>query len=114
MKALLLKSKYLSLLLVFAVLTHLNWFNPFSILTYSDWYYWPNEAVKQLFSSYGSWVNFWNFGSVNIQLQFNIFKFPWALLTNLGLNYDQAVKITFLVPIAILGFFSPYFLQCLL
>lgn len=111
MKEILIRYKYLFILLIFALLTHLNWFDFYNILTYSDWYYWPNEAVKQLFSSYGSWVNFWNFGSVNIQLQFNVFKFLWALLTNIGLSYDQAVKLTFLFPIAILGFFSPYFLS---
>ena len=111
MRTVLLKYKYLIILLLIAFFTHLSWFNLFNILTYSDWYYWPDEAVIQLFSSYGTWINFWNFGSVNIQLQFNLFKFLWAFFANSGLSYDQAAKITFLIPIAISGFLSPYFLS---
>lgn len=111
MKGILLRYKYPFMLLIFTFLIHLNWFDFYNILTYSDWYYWPNEAARQLSSSYGSWVNFWNFGYINIQLQFNVFNFLWALLTNIGLSNDQAVKITFLFPIAILGFLSPYFLS---
>ncbi|MCX6717244.1 MAG: hypothetical protein NTU76_01025 [Candidatus Taylorbacteria bacterium] len=104
------KKKYLLLLIFASIITHLQWFNPFSILNYSDWSYWPNEATSQLYNSYGTWINFSNFGLVNIQLPFNLFTFIWSLIVNLGSSYDFATKITFLIPIAILGFIAPYIL----
>ena len=103
-------NKYIFLLLVIALASHLQWFNPFSILNSSDWSYWPNEAVNQLYYSYGAWVNFFDFGSANIQLPFNFFNSIWSVFTNLGLSYDFATKVTFLIPIALLGFIAPYIL----
>jgi hypothetical protein len=110
MTAFLKKYKYPLTLITFAVISHLQWFNPYSVLNFSDWSYWPNEAVKQLWNSYGTWINFFNFGAVNIQLPFNFFKSIWSLFANLGFSYDLATKITFLIPIAILGFINPYVL----
>jgi len=104
------KYKYILFIFAIAPISHLQWFNPFSILNSSDWSYWPNEAIGQLYNSYGAWVNFFNFGAVNIQLPFNLFASVWSLFANLGFSYDFAVKITFLMPIAILGFVSPYIL----
>ncbi|MFA6995152.1 MAG: hypothetical protein WC249_01950 [Patescibacteria group bacterium] len=104
------KYKYLLFLIIIAFVSHLQWFNPFSILNSSDWTYWPDEAVKQLYNSYGAWINFFNLGSVNIQIPFNFFNSIWSLITNLCFSYDFSTKITFLIPIAILGFISPYIL----
>ena len=97
-------------LLFLALITHRQWFNPFSVLNFSDWVYWPNAATNQLYNSYGTWINFFNFGSSNIQLTFNLFTSIWSLLSNLGLSYDFATKVTFLIPIAVLGFISPFIL----
>ncbi|MFA5993857.1 MAG: carbohydrate binding domain-containing protein [Parcubacteria group bacterium] len=88
----------------------MQWFNIFSILNSSDWGYWPSETTKQLVDSYGAWIDFFNLGSVNIQLTFNLFTLIWSVITNLGFSYDLATKITFLIPIAILGFIAPYVL----
>ncbi|MBU3978221.1 hypothetical protein KJ980_02020 [Patescibacteria group bacterium] len=104
------KYKYIFFLIIIALISHLQWFNPFSILNSSDWSYWPDKAVSQLYYSWGAWINFFNFGAVNIQLSFNFFKSIWSLFTNLGFSYDLATKVTFLIPIAILGFISPYIL----
>jgi hypothetical protein len=97
-------------LLFIAVITHWQWFNFFSILNNSDWRYWTDEAVKQMFNSYGAWVSFSAFGSANIQLTFNLFTSIWSLLANSGFSYDFAVKLTVLIPTAVLGFVSPYIL----
>jgi len=104
------RNKYIFFLILIALISHLQWFNPFSILNSSDWNYWPNEVVVQLYYSYGTWINFFNFGIVNIQLTFNLFTSIWSIFANLGFSYDFATKITFLIPIAILGFVSPYIL----
>lgn len=101
---------YIFILIVFGILTHIEWFNPWSILNDSDWSFWTNEAVRELNVSFGSWVNMFNFGDTNIQIYFNIFKILWYILGSLGLSYDVATKITFLIPIAIGGFISPYIL----
>lgn len=97
------------LLVLVGIATHLVWFSPFSTITFSDWYYWHDEPVRELWNSWGTWIGFWNTGSQNIQIFFNVFKLCWAALTGLGLSYDSAVKITFLIPISLLGFLSPYY-----
>lgn len=97
-------------LFVIAIITHYEWFNVFSALTSGDWGYWSDQVISQLYFSYGSWINFFDFGSVNIQVSFNAFTLIWSLLTNLGFSYDLAMKVTFLIPIAILGFISPFLL----
>lgn len=104
------KYKFILFLFLIATLCHLQWFNYNSILSSSDWNYWPNDAACQLYNSYGLWINFFNFGSENIQLSFNFFTTIWSFVTYLGFSYDFATKITFLIPIAILGFIAPYVL----
>lgn len=104
-------NKFILFLVFFAIFTHLQWFNLGSVLTFSDWSYWPNEATKQLWNSWGTWINYWNFGSVNIQISFLFFNFFWSIFTNIGFSYDFATKITFLIPVAILGFIAPYILS---
>lgn len=94
-----------------AVISHWQWFDFSSILNFSDWYYWPDLPTRQLLDSWGTWVNFWNFGSGNIQLYFNVFNSVWALITSAGFSYDVATKVTFFIPIALLGFLSPFFLS---
>ncbi len=93
---------------VIAVASHLQWFNFPSLLNFSDWYYWPNKPVQQLFESWGIWVNFWDLGSTNIQIYFFAFKSVWSAISYAGFSYDVATKVTFFIPIALLGFISPY------
>lgn len=106
------KNKFLYplLLLALGIASHLQWFNPVSILTFSDWYYWPHEPVKELWSSWGTWLGYWNVGRINIQIPFLLFMSLWSGLAHLNLSYDIATKITFFMPIAIMGFLSPYIL----
>jgi len=103
-------NRYIILLVILGIVTHIEWFNPFSILNHSDWSYWPLAATKQLLFSYGTWVNFFGFGGINIQLPFNFFTTIWSVFCNINLSYDIATKVTFLIPIAIFGFVSPYIL----
>lgn len=101
---------YVVALIFIAVISHWQWFNFSSVLNFSDWYYWPNEPVAQLWNSWGAWISFWNFGLGNIQLYFNMFNAAWAGIVSIGFSYDAAAKITFFIPIALLGFLSPFFL----
>src|SRR2546430_1470903 len=98
-------------LLAVAFISHLQWFNPYSILTHSDWSYWPQQALKELWYSWGTWVDFQGIGVPNVQIPFIVFNIIWSALANLGFNYDVATKITFFIPVAILGFVSPYLLS---
>lgn len=100
----------LSILVIFGIITHIEWFNPFSILNDSDWFFWYDESIKTLNKDFSAWVSFFDLGMPNIQIYFNIFKILWWSIVGLGFSYDIAVKITFLIPIAIGGFVSPYIL----
>jgi len=99
------------LLVVIAILSHRLWFVPNSVLTFSDWYWWPDDTVSGLLSGWGSWVHvYWGLGTPNVQIYFNIFMALWSVFVRLGLGFDQAVKINMFIPIAIMGFLSPYIL----
>lgn len=101
---------YILTLISIAILAHTEWFNPNSILTFSDWQYWPTETVNTLPWTWSAWFSFGQFGRPNIMLAFYPFKFLWSLITNIGFSYDIATKLTFFIPIALLGFLAPYFL----
>lgn len=99
------------LLVVIAFVTHRVWFNFNSTLTFSDWYWWPDMAVKELLTSWGTWVHgYWGLGTPNVQIYFNIMFSVWSILVKAGLTFDQVVKINLFIPVAIMGFISPYIL----
>lgn len=99
---------YAIILLIIAIVSHVIWFYPDSVLTFSDWQYWPNSAVGEMWNSWGTWVPYFNFGQINIQIPFLPFVSCWSFLVNHGFTYDFAAKITFFIPIAIIGFLSPF------
>ena len=101
---------FILLLIIVAIFSHLSWFNFSTVLTYGDWYYWPNEAVKELYYSWGTWIGNVNLSSVNVQIPFNLFMLAWSFVGNLGGSYDLATKLTLFIPIAFLNFLSPYIL----
>ena len=98
------------LLLILAIITHVNWFNPSTTLNSGDWLFFPDEIVKQLWRNWTTWITFGELGYSNPQISFYFFKLIWSIIGNLGFSYDVATKITFFIPIAILGFISPYIL----
>lgn len=102
---------YIFTLLFIGFLTHISWFNFTTTLNFSDWYYWPDLPTKELYNSWGTWVTYWDLGQPNIQIYFLLFKSVWSLITQIGTSYDDAVKFTFLIPISIFGFLSPFFLS---
>lgn len=91
-----------------AVISHWEWFNPYSTLTSGDWYYWHDEPTAELINTWGPWLTFWGIGNSNPQIPFLSFKSIWSLIIQLGGSFDLAAKITFFWPIAIFGFLSPY------
>lgn len=101
---------YFALLLAMAILTHLTWFDPFSIVTEGDWWYSHDEAIKELFKSLGGWIAGDNFGNVNIQIPFGFFMSVWSLVVSIGFSFSMGVKLTFLIPIAFMLFLSPFIL----
>ncbi len=101
----------ISILALVGIVTHLNWFNPTSVINFSDWLYFPDKTVSELWFSWGAWNSFWNLGHSNLQISFFPFKLIWSIIALLGLSYDTATKLTFFIPIALLGFVSPYVLS---
>ncbi len=97
-------------LVLIGVLSHLVWFNFGTILNHSDWTFWGQQAIKELWYSWGSWLSFNGFGAVNIQIPFLGFNLVWSLFGLIGWSYDAATKVTFMIPIAVLGFIAPYVL----
>ncbi|HJQ08778.1 MAG TPA: hypothetical protein VJ836_04845 [Candidatus Saccharimonadales bacterium] len=103
--------RYAITLIVIALATHIQWFNPWSLLESGDWQFRFNEHVKQLYHSWDTWVGFEGSGKPNIML----FSYPirgilWSAITAIGLSYDIAVKLTMFIPLALGGFLIPYFI----
>lgn len=98
------------LLIFIAVLVHRTWFDFSTILTHGDWIYWHKETVKELLTGWGTWIQFMNLGSPNIQTSQYLFMSAWYLLSQLGVTFDQAAKLTFFVPISLSTFLSSYYL----
>ena len=94
-------------LVLIAIFTHLQWFNPFSILFSWDWKIWHEEAIHSLLhGGQGSYVTFFNFGSANIQAYFNVIFMLFGIVG----NYAFASKLFIFIPIAVLSFLAPFFL----
>lgn len=86
-----------------------EWFQFGHILQFGDWGYRHDEYLKQLFQEWGAWNSAFQFGSSNITL----FAYPvrgiiWSGLVNLGLSSQDAIRVAVFIPIAILGFVSPF------
>jgi hypothetical protein len=99
---------YLFLLVVIAIATHMIWFTPGTNLFHSDWSHWPNAATGQAWAMEGSWKNFLNFGTPNIQIGYFFVTILWPFIALLGGSFDAAAKLTVMIPIAIIGFVGPY------
>jgi hypothetical protein len=99
------------IVLAVSILAHHVWLNPSSTLTFADWSYWPPDATKELWNSWGAWLSNESLGEVNIQVSFYIFNIVWSLFAHLGFSYFAAVKFTFMIPIIFFGVFSPYYLS---
>jgi hypothetical protein len=91
-------------------ITHAEWFNLQSILSAGDWSYLTNETFINVIGL-PTWFSATGLGIPNVQLYFNVFQLPWSFLINVGFNYDFVSKLNLFIPIAILGFISPYLLS---
>lgn len=100
---------YSVLLVLIALISHVQWFSPFSILEYGDWQYRPTESVREQVSSWMTWVPFNNLGSANVLMSgFPLRGLAWGLITQLGFSYDIATKLTLFLPVALGGFLVPF------
>jgi hypothetical protein len=98
------------LLITIAIVSHIAWLTPDSIITFADWSHWSHTALLEAHKGWSTWLSYEEFGRPNIQVAFYPFILIWSLIGNLGGSYDLAVKITFMIPIIILGFLAPYML----
>ncbi|MDD4353347.1 MAG: hypothetical protein PHN56_02720 [Candidatus Nanoarchaeia archaeon] len=90
-------------------MSHQEWFRFGNILSFSDiWFQYP-ETLKEAFLS-NTWIKNGGFGMPAIQLYKILFIALWSFLGKIGLQFTEILQITHLIPIAILGFLSPYFL----
>ena len=99
------------LLIIVAVISHLQWFNPFSTLTFGDWQFRPDAHVAQLLNSWNTWITFMDIGSTNVLVSGFPFRgILWSFIVNIGFSYDIATKLTLFIPVALGSFLSPYLL----
>jgi hypothetical protein len=108
----LLKSRwfYPSLLVAVAVITHWPWFTIGTTLFHGDWSHWPTYTAGQAWSVLGTWNSFYGLGTPRILIGFTVMQNLWSLIVQLGGTFDTAVKLSLLIPVAILGFIAPYLL----
>jgi hypothetical protein len=99
---------YLIGLIVFSVLLHIQWFNPWSKLFYGDWTGWSDSAIYNMGRIYQTWLGVDGFGDSNIQLGFVVFKYIWWGLSHLGISTFNAAKLSIFIPLALLSVVSPY------
>ncbi|MCX6739605.1 MAG: hypothetical protein NTZ49_00045 [Candidatus Parcubacteria bacterium] len=101
------RHKYPILLILLAIITHWQWFDPNSLLFHGDWRNWPNENIQRFISGgYGAYVDDLNFGIQNIQIYFSFIFFLWGIIG----SYLMATKLVMLLPIALLSLLAPYYL----
>lgn len=100
---------FIILLILIGIITHIEWFSFSSVLSHGDHFYRPYDYLSNARNAFNSWIGFLNLGEPNIQIYFYPFILIWEMLTKIGL-FSYAVKLTHFIPIAILGFISPYFL----
>src|SRR3989339_223982 len=92
---------YVALLLIIATLTHWTWFRFGNILSAGDIWFWYMDALRE-FPLAGGWISTNSFGVLNIEPYKFVFTFPWSLLSMLNLQFVDILRITHLIPIAIL------------
>lgn len=102
---------YLVGLILIAIISHLQWFNLSSVISWGDWYYWPNSILNHLVYFWSNWISFFDLGYPNVQINFLFFKSIWSVLALFNLDFNVSSKITFFIPIALLSFLSPYVLS---
>lgn len=94
---------------VIAVLTHREWFNFGTVISFWDFNYYFDEPLKQLIHV-NTWIASSGFGKPNIELYKNAVTAAFSLFGNLGLGFTDSVRLTHLIPVALFSFFSPYIL----
>jgi hypothetical protein len=97
------------LFFVSVVCAHYYWFMPGKILQFGDWGYRYSEYARDLFLEWGTWSSAFQFGANNITL----FGYPirgifWSMLVRIGFGYEDALRFGIFIPVAVLGFVSPY------
>src|SRR3982750_4102933 len=102
---------YIILLILLAFFSHTQWFNINSTISWGDWYYFPEVLVGKLIYLWNPWINFFDLGYPNIQINYFFFMSAWSFLSHLGFTYNFSSQVTFFMPISILSFLSPYILS---
>lgn len=97
-------------LVVFAIVTHLNWFNPLSHFSYADFRYVYDDLAKSYIDSYSTWLTYKSWGVPNVQIYFYPIYSIISLLTHLGLGAMNAIKFVYFIPTAIIMAIAPYVL----
>jgi hypothetical protein len=100
---------YVVTLVVIGVVSHLSWFFFGDILSYGDIMFQYSKTFSEIQFA-DTWLGNSGLGMPNIQLYKFLFTYIWSLLGIAGLPFSDVLRITHLIPIAILGFLSPYIL----
>ena len=73
---------YVVFLIFLAILTHIAWFNPKSLLFFLDWKYLPDSTVGEFFLNLSRtiWIHSYGLGSANIQNYMFPFFYIWGVI----------------------------------
>jgi len=100
---------WIALLLLVASISHWEWFRFGNVLTFADTWFQHPETLNEAFRT-NTWIENSGFGVPNIQLYKLLFFAFQSFLSKIGFQFTDVLRITHLIPIAIFGFLSPYFL----
>ena len=101
---------YIFLLFIITIITHYYWFNLSAVLSFEDWSHYSDLAAQQLAQNQRVWSDYFSLGQINALITSYPIFLLISFLVNIGLSYDAATKLLIFLPVAILGFISPYLL----
>src|SRR3989344_5113847 len=94
--------KYILILTLISILTHIVWFTSPGVLNAGDWIFIHDEFSAKTLTNLSLWISHGGLGQSSIAVMNFPFYFAYSLLTNASITYEMAVRIIFLIPIAIL------------
>lgn len=100
----------LGLLVVVAIISHLNWLSPFGVNSFADWAYWPPASINDVPDAWGGWVEYFDFGNPNSMAFFSPAKALWWIGVELGISPAWMQRLTILIPTAIAPFLTMFLL----
>lgn len=105
------KERYLiAFIVIFAIVTHSNWFNPYSSFSYADFRYVFDSLAKDYPQAFATWLAHKSWGANNVQAYFYPIYAVIGFMVDNGVSAMNAIKTTYFIPTAIISAIAPYLL----